>query len=34
MPGITVKDLLKNNNNTYKLMFRPIKKKLAVNIEK
>ena len=34
MPGITIRDLLKNNNNIYKLIFRLIKKKQAVNIEK
>ena len=34
MPEITVKDLFKNNNNTYKLIFRLIKKEQAINIEK
>ena len=34
MPGVTIKDLFKNNNNIYKLIFRPIKKKQTINIEK
>ena len=34
MPGITVEDLFKNDNNIYKLMFRLIKKEQAINIEK
>ena len=34
MPEITVKNLLKSNNNIYKLIFRLIKKKQAINIEK
>ena len=32
--GVTIKDLLKNNNSIYKLIFRFIKKEQAINIEK
>ena len=34
MPGITIKDLFKNNNSTYKFIFRFIKIEKTINIEK